>query len=82
MYSVTMHGCGISKQAPIKVTRRLCLRWRKDSTSFAKSCITTSSLMVLSQKSCLIATSSSLKRPRHTVPNSPLPRCSVNSSSE
>mmetsp|Transcript_18055 Transcript_18055/g.34727 ORF Transcript_18055/g.34727 Transcript_18055/m.34727 type:complete len:203 (+) Transcript_18055:364-972(+) len=57
MYSVTRHKWGISRQAPMKRTRRLCRRLLNASISFARSRMTRSDT-VSSQYSCLIATSS------------------------
>mmetsp|Transcript_14293 Transcript_14293/g.42554 ORF Transcript_14293/g.42554 Transcript_14293/m.42554 type:complete len:204 (+) Transcript_14293:222-833(+) len=42
MYSVTRHKWGISRQAPMKRTKRLWRKCLKDSISFAKSSITSS----------------------------------------
>mmetsp|Transcript_66059 Transcript_66059/g.177655 ORF Transcript_66059/g.177655 Transcript_66059/m.177655 type:complete len:271 (+) Transcript_66059:167-979(+) len=79
-YSVTRQGCGNSRQAPMKRTRRLCLRWRKDSISLDKSCMTSSDI-VSSQYIFLIATSFPWYEPRKTCPNSPDPKLSTNSKS-
>mmetsp|Transcript_104805 Transcript_104805/g.320999 ORF Transcript_104805/g.320999 Transcript_104805/m.320999 type:complete len:270 (+) Transcript_104805:596-1405(+) len=77
MYSVTKHGFGHSKHAPMKPTKRLWRKYRNDSISLARSCITSSFIMESSPYNILIATSLPLYVPRYTSPNSPEPRLST-----